>query len=88
MDAPSNKRTGVARFSGAGATSAKPGTARWYKQHMPERFNNTKITVRDSGGFVDRDSELIAARVLKWNEMQHEHHVNPAMVKLRNRIEV
>lgn len=83
MDAPRSKRMGVARFSGEGATSAKPGTARWYKQHMPDKFMAVKETVKTSGNFADRDSEIIASRVLRWGEMQHDHHENASLPRFK-----
>ena len=68
MDKPTSKRVGVSRFSGSGRNQVKPGTVKWYKDNVAERFNNTKIALRNTGGFSDHDAEKIAARVLRWNE--------------------
>ena len=47
---------------------------------MPERFNNTCITIRNTGNFSDSDAEIIAARVLYWNEGP-QPHINDCLMK-------
>lgn len=66
LDQPRSKLSGVPRFGKN--SKPPPGTLEWYRRHMPDRLNNTKITVRDTGGFTDQEAELIAVRILRWNE--------------------
>jgi hypothetical protein len=63
MDKSRSKMVGGPR-----SLRGKPGTVAFYKENIPERFNNTMITVRNTGGFDVHDAEIIAARVLRWNE--------------------
>lgn len=85
MDRPTSKKIGVPRFDGKGKLQPRPGSVKWYKQHMPERFNNTKITIRDTGGFTEEESERIAASVLRWNEGP-QPHINDSIMKASDRL--
>lgn len=70
MFQPNSKLVGGQRFNGSGQKKfdPKPGTVAFYKANMPDRLNNTKIQIRQGTGFSDSDCEVIAARVLRWNE--------------------
>lgn len=79
MDIPSSKKIGAPRFSGQGRIQAKPGTVKWYKQNIPERFNNIASNV-ESAGYDKQSAEVIAARILKWNESP-QPHINESIFK-------
>jgi len=85
LENPRSKLSGVARFDGRGRNQAKPGTVKWYQQNMPERFNNTKIAIRNTSDCDEATAATIAARVLRWNEGPQQH-INDSLMKEEQRL--
>lgn len=80
MDKPMSKKIGAPRFDGRGKNQPKPGSVKWYRQHTPDRLNNTKITIRETGGLDEESAEIVAARILRWNEGP-QPHINDSLIK-------
>lgn len=80
MFKPTSKKVGGPRYNGSPRNGPKPRSVEWYKQNLPERFNNTKIAVRNTSGFTEEDCEIVAARVLAWNESP-QPHINDYLLK-------
>lgn len=68
LDKPRNKKLNSPRFSGQGRNEARPGTLRWYRQYMPQKLAEVAMTVAETGGFDPEASEVIAGRILHWQE--------------------
>lgn len=70
FDKPTGKKFGGQRFNGTGLrkNDPRPGTLEFYKHHIPQRLNQIKATVMESGVFEEKAAEIIALRILQWQE--------------------
>ncbi len=85
MDKPLSKKIGVPRFDGRGKMQARPGTVKWYRQNIPQRFESVRQNI-ESAGYDYAASEVIAARVLKWSESA-QPHINESLLKEEKRLD-